>query len=61
MRVAIVFYGQPRDINEGFKNINDFMLKNSNVSFDVFYHSWYSNNTNFKFDASKWRNISEKH
>lgn len=27
MRVAIVFYGQPRDINEGFKNINDFMLK----------------------------------
>lgn len=59
MRVALCFYGQPRDIEDGYKNISKFMIENSNVQFDVFYHTWFSKKSNV-YEASKHREISEK-
>ena len=55
MKIAIVFYGQPRDYLKGYANIMNFM-KNQECDFDFFYHCW-SLNENQSYEHSPWRNI----
>jgi hypothetical protein len=43
MRIAICFSGQPRFVNECYQGIKDNLInQNPNEIFDVFVHTWYS-------------------
>lgn len=57
MRVAFCLYGQPRLYLEGFKHIDDFVKKNSEVTFDFFYHMWFDSSQEY-YDCSKYRHIT---
>ena len=59
MRVAFCLYGQPRLYLEGFKHIDDFVKKNSEVTFDFFYHMWFDSSKEY-YDCSKYRNITNE-
>jgi hypothetical protein len=56
MRVAIVFYGQPRDYIQGYHNIMEFINKQECCSFDFFYHCWKLNEGQY-YNHSRWRDI----
>ena len=43
MKVAWCLYGQPRDYEEGYKNIINY-ITNEKVECDFFFHAWYNNN-----------------
>jgi hypothetical protein len=59
MKVAFCFYGQPRQVEDGYKNIMKFINNNPNVSFDFFYHTWYaSTDTPTYYETSPWRSIT---
>jgi hypothetical protein len=59
MKVAIVFYGQPRNYADGFKNIQSFIQNQTDVQVDFFYHCW-TIGENEKYAVSNWREISEE-
>ena len=42
MKVAVVIYGQPRDYNRGYHNLQRFFThhRNSEANVDYFYHGW---------------------
>ena len=41
MKAAYCLYGQPRHLEEGVKNILNFVKQNSSVEFDFYYHTWF--------------------
>lgn len=59
MRVAFCLYGQARRYLEGYRQIDDFVKRNPDVSFDFFYHMWFDPAKEM-YDCSTYRNISEK-
>jgi hypothetical protein len=49
MRIAICFSGQPRFVNECYNGIkNNLINQNPDVDFDIFVHTWYSDETSDK-------------
>lgn len=58
MKIAFCLYGQPRCYQEGFNNINEFVLANKEYQFDFFFHAW-TLNENQTFSVSPWRNVTE--
>ena len=42
MKIAVVFYGQPRDVVDSYPSIKERLLENSNVEIDLFAHMWES-------------------
>lgn len=58
MRIAFCLYGQPRCYQEGFNNINEFVLVNKDYQFDFFFHAW-TLNENQTYSVSPWRNVTE--
>lgn len=59
MRIAVVFYGQPRDYLKGYKNIMEFIKKQESCTFDFFYHCWKLNEGQH-YKHSPWRHIDTK-
>ena len=59
MKVAIVFYGQPRNYADGFKNIQSFIQNQSELQVDFFYHCW-TIGENEKYNVSDFRAIPEE-
>lgn len=62
MKTAVIISGQPRNVQENFHNINEFILKPNNP--DVFIHSWISENIYNKQEFSPWityENLDENH
>ena len=58
MKVALCFHGQPRLLEEGYENITKFINNNPNISFDIFYHTWYApTDTPTHYKVAPWRNI----
>lgn len=57
MRVGICLYGQPRNYKEGCKNIMEYINRNKDIEFDIFFHTWVSDK---KFEASPWRKINDE-
>lgn len=43
MKIAVVFYGQPREVVDSFPSIKEKLLDNPNVDIDLFVHMWKSN------------------
>ena len=43
MRIAVVFYGQPRQVVDSYTSIKQRLLDNPNVEIDIFAHMWESN------------------
>lgn len=43
MKIAVVFYGQPREVVDSYQSIKENLLDNSNVEIDLFGHFWKSN------------------
>lgn len=58
MKIAICLYGQPRDYNAGFANINKFINMQTNVTVDFFYHAWTLHEGDV-YCAGPWRNIDK--
>lgn len=56
MKIAYCLYGQPRKLYEGYQNISTFTKK---YNVDFYYHTWYDESIEY-YDASPWRNISQK-
>ncbi len=52
MKVAWCLYGQPRDYEEGYKNIMNY-IKQEEIECDFFFHAWYNNNNNI-ISLSPW-------
>lgn len=59
MRVAIVFYGQPRDYEKGYSTIMEFCNKQHGCEFDFYYHCW-TLKEGEKFNVALSRYISEE-
>lgn len=60
MRIAYCFYGQPRKIREGNKNISEFLKKQDpKITIDFFYHTWYLSDDKNLFDCSPWSHYNE--
>jgi hypothetical protein len=57
MKIAVVFYGQPRDYTRGHRNLSAFMRMQTGCSFDFFYHCW-TLGENETFKHSPWRDIT---
>jgi hypothetical protein len=57
MKIAICLYGQPRDYNDGFKIIDNFIKLQTNVTVDFFYHAWTLNEGDV-YSVGPWRNIN---
>lgn len=57
MKTAVIISGQPRNVQENFHNINEFILKPNNP--DVFIHSWISENI-YKV-LQKYKEIFQQH
>ena len=57
MRIAITFYGQPRDYKQGFENLQNFISKQTDIHIDYFYHCWITEN-NTKYDSSPWAKVN---
>ena len=59
MKVAICLYGQPRLYELGYKNISNFIKSNSDVEFDFFFHTYYSDElVGTYYECSNWRQIN---
>jgi hypothetical protein len=60
MKIAVCLYGQPRDYDKGYENINNFIQGqlNKTHTFDFFIHCW--GDDNVRMECSPWRNI-DKH
>jgi hypothetical protein len=43
MKIAYCLYGQPRDYENGYKNIMNY-IKSQEIECDFFFHAWYNNN-----------------
>jgi hypothetical protein len=43
MKIAWCFYGQPRNLQEGYNNIKNY-ISNEKINVDFFCHAWYNNN-----------------
>jgi len=56
MRVAVVIYGQPRDYNRGYHNLQRFFShhQNSTITVDYFYHGW-TIDPEDTYKTSPWR------
>lgn len=61
MKIAICLYGQPRLYKEGYDVIKDFMEYNDDCVFDLFFHTWYSENlVGQYYKCAPWRNINQQ-
>ena len=58
MKVAICLYGQPRDYNTGYTNIQAFLKQQQNIDFDFFFHAW-TIQKDESYLHSPWRDIHE--
>lgn len=43
MKIAVVFYGQPREVIDSYPSIKEKLLDNPNIEIDLFGHFWESN------------------
>lgn len=60
MRVALCFFGQPRQARKGLATFRELMQRNANdVEFDVYFHAW-NDPSQTRYAASPWRNIPEE-
>jgi hypothetical protein len=57
LKIAYCFYGQPRNWENGIKNIMNFIKKNS-LDVDFYYHA-YVHNDNEIMETSPWRTIDK--
>jgi hypothetical protein len=55
--VALCLYGQPRNLEKGFKTINKFILPHNP---DVFFHTWKIKETE-TFESSPWRPVDRSY
>ena len=46
MKIAVVVYGQPREVIDSYPSIKENLLDNPNVEIDLFGHFWKSNDYN---------------
>lgn len=60
MRVAIVLYGQPRNFQEGYRNIQMLCQRNQGCKFEFYYHCWILPHGK-SFQTSPWRKIDPSH
>ena len=51
MKIAWCFYGQPRNLQEGYDNIKNY-INNEKINVDFFCHAWYNNNK--EMSQSPW-------
>jgi hypothetical protein len=58
MKIAIAFYGQPRNYKKGYTNVMKFIKKQTDCSFDFFYHVWKLND-NETYASAPWRKIDK--
>jgi hypothetical protein len=61
-KIAFCFFGQPRNLYQGYENIQNFIKKN-NINPDFYYHTWLKkseNNEDLYYEASPYRNISKE-
>ena len=56
MKVACVFYGQPRNYTDGYDCLMKFLKNQENVQVDFFYHCWILKDGD-KFTPAPWREI----
>jgi hypothetical protein len=59
MRFAVLLFGQPRQYEEGYKNLSTFLSQQTNVEVDFFYHCWTLNQGEV-FSNSPYRKISQE-
>ncbi len=60
MRVALCFFGQPRQARKGAATFLELMERNaSDVDFDVYFHAWHDPSQT-RYAASPWRHIPEE-
>ena len=58
MKIALCFYGQPRNFIKSFPDIKKHILDKYDT--DVFFHCWYDiNNSTQNYDVSPWRYSSK--
>lgn len=57
MKIAWCFYGQPRKLELGYKNITDYLKKYNMDDVDFFCHAWYNNNS--YLNQSPWSIVRE--
>jgi hypothetical protein len=56
-KIAYCLYGQPRNFNEGYKNIKKFVEK---YDVDFYYHTWTLSKENSYYSHSEYRNIKNE-
>jgi hypothetical protein len=56
-KAAICLFGQPRLYKKGFDTYNKFMDNNKEYNFDIFYHTWFDENTEY-YETNEGRYIS---
>jgi hypothetical protein len=60
MRVALCFFGQPRQARKGIATFRDLIQRHAHdVEFDVYFHAWHDP-LQTRYAASPWRNIPEE-
>ena len=57
MKIAVVFYGQPRDVVDSFKSIKQRLLDNPNVEIDLFAHMWESHEYKEALELYKFKEV----
>lgn len=57
MRIAVVFYGQPRDVVDSYQSIKSKLLDNKDVQIDLFAHMWESHEYKEALDLYKFTQV----
>ena len=57
MKIAVVFYGQPRDVIDSYPSIKEKLLNNSNVEIDLFAHFWESHEYKEALDLYNFKEV----
>jgi len=57
MKIAVVFYGQPRDVVDSYPSIKERLLENSNVEIDLFAHMWESHEYKEALELYKFKEV----
>jgi hypothetical protein len=60
MKVAVLFYGQPRNFHRGYENIQEFIWRQKGTQFDFFYHCWVDDNCR-GYIASTWSKVQKEY
>ena len=61
-RIALCFYGQPRNVAGGYRNLSRFLRRFPKIDVDVFYHAWHRElqpGEADSYDAASWRDIPD--